>query len=91
MSGGSFNYLCFVDADRIGERIKDLERMEMRLMELDCPEASGATGAILVMLKALQVQIDRLSGVWQAVEWIDSGDYSEGQIEKANEEFLKRN
>lgn len=75
MSGGSYDYLCNRDSSDIDERVTDLERMADRLAEL------------MQRIRQYQVHTDviiaRLVKVWKAVEWWDSGDWSEDAVRKA--------
>lgn len=82
MSGGSYNYLCFVDIDDIFNREFDLSTMRDRLAGLGyAQDAAAETEDLILILRQvrvrLQARIDRLEGVWRAVEWWDSGDSGE--------------
>lgn len=86
MSGGSYNYLCHAI---LSEHTDNLRRMYDRLRELEQKKAArreeskayglaaDATGRILA---ALDVP-DALSAVWYAVEWRDSCDWGEDQMD----------
>lgn len=90
MSGGSYNYLCHKDAhDLLGSwNDDDLRTMADRLAALGYAEdAAHETEEMICMIRQARVRIDtriaRLRGVWKAVEWWDSGDYSEDQVRSA--------
>jgi hypothetical protein len=93
MSGGSYNYLCYKESYDIHERKEELNEMRDRLIELGFADVAGETESVLLMLKSfevrLQTRIDRLKGVWRAVEWMDSGDsgieYVEDSVNKYRE------
>lgn len=82
MSGGSFNYLCFADAEEIGQRLHDLDEMATALDGI-CPEAAAATREIVEHVRALQPQIDALKDVWHAIEWWHSSDWGRDRAEEA--------
>lgn len=93
MSGGSYNYLCRAEdlEDLIGKAYY-LEQMATRLTGLGYAEdAARETEELLVMLRQWQVRaevrIRRLEGVWKAIEWWDSCDYSEAQVREALAEY----
>lgn len=86
MSGGSYNYLCNAT---LSERDDDLRRMYDRLRELEQKKAARrdeskayglAADATHRILAALDVP-DALSAVWKAVEWRDSSDWGEDQMD----------
>lgn len=80
MSGGSFNYLCYVDAEEIGQRLGTLDEMAAALEEI-CPEAAAATREIADQVRDVQPKIDALKDVWHAVEWWYSSDWSRDRVE----------
>lgn len=86
MSGGSYNYLCYKDPDSIMNEIGELEKMRDKLIELDYLDAAKETESIILVIKSFFVQmesrIERLSGVWKAVEWMDSGDWGVEEVLK---------
>lgn len=90
MSGGSYNYLCFADADDVLGKHRDLCDMANRLDGL-CPEAAAETRAIFdgpgSLYAELEARLKRLTDLWKAVEWCDSGDWSQDHLGKAIEEF----
>lgn len=79
MSGGSFNYLCFVDADEIGQRLSALDEMAGALDGI-CPEAAAATREVAAHVCGAQSKIDALKDMWHAVEWWYSSDWSRDQV-----------
>jgi hypothetical protein len=88
MSGGSYNYLCFKDATDIGGQGEDLLKMVDRLNELGYPEISKDTEEIAKFFLLLNEKIDKLRDVWQAVEWMDSGDWKPEQFENEATKYL---
>lgn len=91
MSGGSYNYLCYKDSDNINESRSDINDMRDRLTELGYLDAAKETESVTLMLNAfevrIQARIERLSEVWRAVEWCDSGDSGEDSVKKAVDKY----
>lgn len=87
MSGGSYNYLCYIEASEIGNRISDLRDMQSRLAELGHLDAAEETEELLLIwnqfITRAAVRIRRLECVWKAVEWRDSGDIGDEELQKA--------
>lgn len=86
MSGGSYDYLCFKDGTEIRENMDSLQSMADRLAGLPwAQDAAQETIDLILMLRQQRVWaetfISRLSGVWRAVEWCDSGDTGEDHIQ----------
>lgn len=89
MSGGSYSYLCYDSLEDVARKhAGPLRDMMERLEELD-PDAPVAvhTRAIFAQLEVLAAQVDALRGVWQAVEWRDSGDFGDYQMMDAIKEY----
>lgn len=94
MSGGSYNYLyskSAYDLINIHSVMDDMERMSARLASLGyANDAARETEELIVILRQvetrLQVRLDRLCGIWHAVEWWDSCDSSEDCVK---DELLK--
>lgn len=86
MSGGSFNYLCFVDADEIGQRLDTLDDMARSLDEI-CPEAAAATRELADHVRGAQPRIDALKDVWHAIEWWHSSDWGRAQVEEVSAKY----
>ncbi len=96
MSGGSYNYLCFRSANELFSLStqEDLSAMSDRLAALGyAQDAARETEELLAIVRQatirLQVRIDRLSNLWRAVEWVDSGDSVEDQIRDALAAYRK--
>ena len=89
MSGGSYGYLCRKDPDDLlsGSHSKDLERMRDRLLEDGAIDAAAQTDAVLATIhmatKLVRMRAEALHDVWQAIEWIDSGDWGPGELAAA--------
>lgn len=95
MSGGSYEYICF--KDEIGDllnRRDQVEHMAERLARLGyAKDAAKETYDFLLWLRMVEAQFEarheRLSGVWRAVEWWDSGDSGEDDLQVALEEYRR--
>jgi hypothetical protein len=61
--------------------------MARRLEESGYFAAARATRTVLQLLDAAEDGAQALEDVWAAVEWVDSGDSSEGAIRSAVEKF----
>ena len=96
MSGGSYNYLYAADVDQLFEfhRLNDLEGVRDRLRSLGHIDAAGQTDAVISTIKeAVDLVCMRqgmLSGVWKAVEMLDSNDWGEGAVSEAVAEYRKK-
>lgn len=86
MSGGSYNYLCSKDAaELLSGHHSDLREMADTLASLGyAKDAAVETEELLLMLRQfdirIQTRVDRLRGVWKAVEWWKSGDWGEDDV-----------
>ncbi|WP_306317219.1 MULTISPECIES: hypothetical protein [unclassified Streptomyces] len=89
MSGGSFNYLCYVqDLEDLRSQRHDLEDMASRLAGLGyAQDAARETEELLLLLRQWEVRatarVARLTDVWKAVEWWDSSDSGEDGVHEA--------
>lgn len=88
MSGGSYNYLCYKDAQDIVDYQTDLADMQARLSGLDYAQvAAKDTQAVLdeirVLFDSIEVKIKALQPIWRAVEWWDSNDSGEDAVKAA--------
>lgn len=86
MSGGSYEYLCFADADEVRGKEEQVRRMADRLSALGyADDAAAETMDLLLTLRQQRVYVQsvlsRLSGIWHSVEWWDSGDSGEDGLE----------
>lgn len=92
MSGGSFNYLCHVDAGELLGRSEDLEHMasELRALGYDAREIATRTESLLKLREHIAAEIEALSSVWHAVEWWRSCDWSREQVFVAIGEYRER-
>ncbi len=85
MSGGSYNYLCWKEARDLFESTTELEQMSERLATLGwASDAAAETDELILIIRAATNRVDarikRLSPVWHAVEWWDSGDSGEDHL-----------
>lgn len=87
MSGGSYAYLCDADPTDVLGRMPRLRDMADRLDGL-CPAAAEKTRAIMALYDELDQRIDELKGIWKAVEWRDSSDWSEEQPMEAVAKYV---
>jgi hypothetical protein len=93
VSGGSYEYICFADEiDRLLNKRDQVERMADRLAALGyAKDAAKETWDFLLWLRMVEAQFEarheRLSEVWRAVEWWDSGDSGEDGLQAALEEY----
>ena len=91
MSGGSYNYLCYKDADELFNEIETLEAMTTRLTELDHIDAAKETFQAIQIIRQAVVRVgvikERLNGVWRAVEWYDSADVGIDSVRKSVGEY----
>lgn len=88
MSGGSYNYLCYQDADALLNRDGDLQEMADRLAGLGyANDAAKETQSLLLEIRRCKNRIqsvaERLEPVWHAIEWWDSNDWGEDQVKAA--------
>ena len=88
MSGGSYNYLCYKDGPDLMNAQADLGDMAKRLAGLEHGKAAAhATEQLLAFIEYVNIQLSvrqkLLQNVWHAVEWRDSGDYADDQLDKA--------
>ncbi len=98
MSGGSYDYLCHKGVDELIGSSHDqanLEAMAMRLVGLGYAEdAARETEELLLILRQatvrLQTRLDRLSGIWKAIEWWDSCDSGEDEVHVALQKYRER-
>jgi hypothetical protein len=92
MSGGSYQYLCNADVDELLNKEEIVQEMADRLAGLGyAKDAARETQVILLTLRQFSNRIEamreRLSGVWEAVEWWDSNDRGEEGLKKALEVY----
>jgi len=90
MSGGSFGYLCYKEADELfssGPR-RELASMIEALSEIpNAEDAARETAELEALLKRTLFRVEamqkRLSPVWRAVEWWHSCDWGPDQVQEA--------
>jgi hypothetical protein len=92
VSGGSFNYLFIKDADEVFANPTELRRMvqELTVFPEAADVAADAANALAVVdyqTARLQTHLDRLKDVFHAIEWWQSGDWSEDDVRKAIAEY----
>ena len=93
MSGGSYNYLYCKDTSDLVERLMSLRTEDFDNM-LDRLRYSYPDSRIVADMVKFQTEIEDLlavvdpkvhafSEIWKAVEWVDSGDWSEDKVVEA--------
>jgi hypothetical protein len=88
MSGGSYEYICYKNADEIGSMEEQIQRMADRLAALGyADDAANETMETLKEIQEsrnrIQTRLDRLRDVWKSVEWWDNCDTSEDGLKDA--------
>lgn len=105
MSGGSFNLLCYKDADEFifESNIELIKQITTVLGEYDnIDEILKLTNLIFNNIDTLRTDLttlgenlDKIRPVWRAIEWCVSGDVGKDNviynIDKFNREFELRN
>ena len=88
MSGGSWNYLFEAYTQgHLSDRLDDICGMADRLAELGHPLVEELTCKVVADLKHAEHRAGMLCDVWQAVEWLDSNDWSAQQVAEAVAKF----
>lgn len=82
MSGGSYDYLCHAagDAADLAGKHQQMEWMASRLDGMGHILAARATRDVARLLDGAERTSEALQDVWHAVEWADSGDWSQDQV-----------
>lgn len=88
MSGGSYDYLFLKEPGEISRHEDTVQRMAERLSGLGyAQDAARETESVLLLARQfearMRARLERLSEVWRAVEWWDSGDSGEDYLEQA--------
>jgi len=89
MSGGSFDYLCFKEADAwVGMQCsREAQSMIDALIAAGAEDAAKETQTILAIADGARVRlealIEHIGPVWKAMEWWKSGDSGEDSFEAA--------
>lgn len=92
MSGGSFDYLCFKDADELLEHLDTIQEMADELAKLGyANDAAKETQTLLLNYRAFlnrsQTALERLQPVWKAMEWWHSSDWGEDRLKETLAEY----
>ena len=95
MSGGSFDYLCYKDADELFDSENSIKEMADVLIGLGYAEDAGkATVDLLLELRRsrvyLQAMKDKLEPIWKAIEWWHSNDTGEDDFKIALDEYRNK-
>lgn len=88
MSGGSWEYLCHKGIDELVDSEDVIQKMTERLIALGyAADAAKETQELVLVIRQFRnhgtMIADRLSEIWKAVEWVDSGDWTDGHIQSA--------
>lgn len=90
MSGGAHGYIGRVsDVFELLDKVCHLEDVARRLEELGHAGAAMETLEVYKRLTAEPDLFQELRKVWHAVDYLDSGDYSERQVSQAVAEWSK--
>lgn len=88
MSGGSYNYACFA-ADDLQEalgHIDDFNAIAERLERTGHREAANAVRSYISRLDDFEKETNRIGAeimpILKAVEWVDSGDWTEESVDQ---------
>lgn len=93
MSGGSYDYLCYnTELADLLNRGEALAAMRDRLSQLPGAEdAAAETEQLIALLHGMVIRVEarakRLAPVWKAVEWRDSSDWGDEQVQQALTEW----
>jgi hypothetical protein len=88
MSGGSYDHLWASFPEQLSARLEDIQRMEGRLEALGRKRAAVDTRKVVQSLQdASSLATKDLREVWRCVEWLDSSDYSVGQVAASAREY----
>ena len=93
MSGGSHNYLCYVEMPDIIGRTADMEEMEQNLIELGYIDIAKDVRRLIEYCKSAQIRIsvlfEQLENVFHDVEWYHSGDIGREILIERLEQYRK--
>jgi len=82
MSGGSYNYLCHRETPADVARYAGIDSLED--MARDLPDGHPVTAWTRELLATLNAPIPQaVSDVWQAREWVTSGDRTQEDLDEA--------
>lgn len=93
MSGGSYDYLCYIEYFQLLEpyRIRTLEDMERRFIELGYIDiAKDFRRLIEYIISAnnrVEVLAENLNKLMHDIEWLDSGDIGKDTLARTVEEY----
>lgn len=94
MSGGSFNYLCYREADDLINSQDDLESMRNALIKYGYEDIAKDTQRLIEYIKSARCTIETLGNmlepVFHAVEWYESGDYGKDTMIKVLEKYRRK-
>jgi hypothetical protein len=87
MSGGSYNYLYSKEPDELLTCGEELAEMRNRLKELGAADVAVVVDGIIATITRYRDEVEQqmanIADVLQAVEWLDSNDRGEDQVQDA--------
>lgn len=98
MSGGSYNYLCYAQTledllDPQHNRLGDLYGMTNSLRQRGLTDAVEEAELILQAVETarmrVNIRLQRLTGLFKAVEWNESGDSGPERVAEAYENYKR--
>lgn len=91
MSGGSLNYLYSKEVCELFNNIESLERAESYLLEQDIYDIAKDVRRLIEYIKTarnrIEVLHEELQGIFHAIEWNMSGDYSYSSVLEEIEKY----
>ena len=93
MSGGSFDYICYAEADTLLQKYHVLENMRDWLIYKNKIDAAKEIDRfyqdVIMFRRMLEFRLERLQKVMHAAEWWCSNDSGEDDFDKVWQEFLE--
>ena len=93
MSGGSYDYLFCREVNELFsvDALDNMESIEVHLLSTGYDDIAKDVRRLIEYIKSADNRIsvlhEQLGGVFKAVEWYDSGDYSKGTMKKELEKY----
>ena len=91
MSGGSHNYLCYVEPEEFLRRIATVQEMAERLQVLGYPAEADQVAQFALELDRtlfwIRAMVQKYTKVFHDIEWLDSYDIGRDTFEEAMEKW----